>query len=189
MKHKPVHAPIPGLGLRSIKTAFAAALTALIYSFISRNPTFACIGAIFGLGTDFDNSWLNGGNRLIGTLIGGFGGLGLFWFEHQFFTDGNYYFRIILLFLGVIIRVSLSVYLKWPGAIQPGGVVLCIILYNTPPDHMTYALDRMFDTAIGVLVALLINILLPRHRIEQWLSLLSKKQIEAPHDISLSKPE
>ncbi|MEA4955565.1 MAG: aromatic acid exporter family protein [Pseudoflavonifractor sp.] len=181
-EHSPIHAPIPGLGLRSIKTAVAATLTALLYAFLpGRNPTFACIGAIFGLGLDMGDSWRNGGNRLIGTIIGGFLGLGLFWVEHQIFSDGNYYFRLFLLFLGVIVLVSLSVAFRWPGAVQPGGVVLCIILFNTPAHHIEYALNRMLDTGLGVLIALLINLLLPRHRLEKWLRLDQReKEIAAP---------
>lgn len=32
--------------MRNVKTALAAALCALVYYFLDRNPTFACIGAI-----------------------------------------------------------------------------------------------------------------------------------------------
>lgn len=178
-EHKPVHAPIPGLGLRSVKTALAATLVALLYAFLpGRNPTFACIGAIFGLGSDMEDSWRNGGNRLIGTVIGGFLGLGLYQAEHLFFPQGQYWLRLPLLFLGVMVLVCLSVLFHWPGAVQPGGVVLCIILFNTPADHIGYALDRMLDTGIGVVIALGVNLLLPRHRLERWLHLKPKE--EAP---------
>ena len=156
------------IGQRNIKTAFATALTAALYFLIHRNPTFACIGAVFGMGSDMDNSWLNGGNRLIGTIIGGFLGMGLFWVEHAIFPAGNYYFRLPLIFIGVMMLVCASVLFHWPGAVQPGGVVLCIILFNTPVDHITYALDRMLDTGIGVVIALLVNLLLPRQRLEKW---------------------
>ncbi len=168
---KPIHAPIPGLGLRSIKTALAATLTALLYALSNRNPTFACIGAVFGMGNDLENSWLNGGNRLIGTVVGGFIGMGMFAVEHFFFPTGNYFFRLPLLFVGIILLVALVARFKWPGAVQPGGVVLSIILFNTPPNHIAYALDRMVDTGIGVLVALAVNLLLPRERLTRWLHL------------------
>ena len=173
---RPVHAPIPGLGLRSLKTALAATLTALLYAFTPRNPTFACIGAIFGLGNDMDASRLGGGNRLIGTIVGGFIGMGLFWVEHAVSPEGNYFLRLPLLFLGVILLIILSAAFRWPGAVQPGGVVLCIILFNTPPDHITYALDRMADTAIGVAIALLVNYLLPRKRLVKWLHLTDHQE-------------
>ena len=167
-RKKAVHAPFGGLGLSSIKTAIAATLTALLYAFSSRNPTFACIGAVFGLGSDTDNSILGGGNRLIGTVIGGFLGLFLFWVEYLFFPDGNYFFRLPLLFVGVIALVSLSVFFRWPGGVQPGSVVLCIILFNTPANHIAYALDRMLDTGIGVIIAVCVNEILTRERMEKW---------------------
>ena len=75
MKETPAR-PLPHIGLRNLKTALSASLCALIYFFLNRNPAFACIGAIFGMGADMDHSKLHGGNRLFGTVIGGFLGIG-----------------------------------------------------------------------------------------------------------------
>ena len=46
-------------------------------------------------------------------------------------------------------------------------VVLCIVLFSTPIESymMNYALNRIFDTAIGVIAALLVNYFLPRPRV------------------------
>lgn len=173
---KAVHAPLGGLGMRSVKTAIAATLTAFLYAFSQRNPTFACIGAVFGMGSDLENSVLSGGNRVMGTVIGGFIGLGVFWLEHQVFPTGNYWVRLPLLFLGIITLICLSVYFRWPGGVQPGSVIMCIILFNTPSDHIAYALDRMADTAIGVIIALCVNQLLPRTRLERWLHLKDQRE-------------
>jgi hypothetical protein len=53
--------------------------------------------------------------------------------------------------------------------VQPGGVVLCILLFNTPVDtYVAYALNRIFDTTIGVLVALAVSWLLPRGGLQVW---------------------
>lgn len=167
--HQPVHAAVPGLGQRSIKTALAAAILALLYMPFGGNPTFACIGVIFGMGSDIEDSKKSGGNRLIGTIIGGFLGLGTFWVEHAVFAEGNYYFKIALVFLGVILLVWSSVAFRWPGAVQPGGVVLCIILFNTPANHIAYAFSRMIDTAVGVIFAIAVNAFFTRERVDRWL--------------------
>lgn len=175
-KHSPVHAPIPGLGLRSIKTAFATMLTALLYAhFPNSNPTFACIGAIFGMGVNMEDSKRSGGNRFFGTIIGGFIGLGLFKVEHLFFPDGNYWLKVVMVFLGIIILIALCVRFHWPGGVQPGGVVLCIILFNTPPNYINYAIDRMIDTGIGVIISLLVNYEFSRNRVETWLHMKNGK--------------
>ena len=171
-EHNPVHAPIPGLGLRSMKTALAAVLTALLYAFLpNSNPTFACIGAIFGMGADMEDSRRNGGNRFFGTIIGGFIGLGLYWLEHRIFPEGNYWLRLPLVFLGIVIMITVCVLFRWPGGVQPGGVVLCIILFNTPAHHIDYAINRMIDTGVGVVISLLVNYLLHRSRVEHWFRL------------------
>ena len=171
-EHNPVHAPIPGLGLRSMKTALAAVLTALLYAFLpNSNPTFACIGAIFGMGADMEDSRRNGGNRFFGTIIGGFIGLGLYWLEHRIFPEGNYWLRLPLVFLGIVIMITVCVLFRWPGGVQPGGVVLCIILFNTPAHHIDYAINRINDTGVGVVISLLVNYLLPRSRVEHWFRL------------------
>jgi len=174
-KSNPFH-----IGLRNIKTALAATLCALLYFFLDRNPTFACIGAVFGMGSDMSGSRLSGGNRLFGTIIGGLLGMALFRVFIIFHPQGGHYpLILVLLFIGIILLVLLSLRVGWPGAIQPGSVVLCIILFNTPVDtYISYSLNRIIDTGFGVVVALLINYLLPRERLLKWLAPLRKETRE-----------
>ena len=163
----------PTVGMRTIKTATAAAICALIYYFLDRSPAFACIGAIFGLGTSMEHSKLNGGNRLFGTAIGGVLGMVLFRIYLFFHPEGGRSLLLVaLVFIGTILLIVLC-QMFWVGGVQPGGVVLCILLFNTPVDtYISYALNRIFDTGVGVVVALFINKYFPRHKVEQWLEAL-----------------
>ena len=122
--------------MRNVKTAIAATLCALVYYFFDRSPAFACIGAIFGMG--------------------------LFAIYAELFPDGsNRWLLIPLTFVGVVILIVACQYI-WVGGIQPGGVVLCIILFNTPVEtYISYALNRILDTGIGVLAAFFVNAMLP----------------------------
>lgn len=91
----------PTVGMRTIKTATAAALCALIYYFLDRSPAFACIGAIFGLGTNMEHSKLNGGNRLFGTAIGGVIGMVMFRIYLIFHPEGGRsLLLVVLVFIG-----------------------------------------------------------------------------------------
>lgn len=175
--------PRPTVGARNIKTALSASLCALIYFFIDRNPTFACIGAIFGMGANMEHSRLHGGNRLFGTVIGGFLGMGLFRIYLIFYPDGESRLLLVpLLFVGVVILIVLA-QVFWIGAVQPGGVVLCIVLFNTPVDsYVSYALNRMIDTAVGVAMSLLINYLLPRERLDRFIAHLKLRLGRVPAD-------
>ncbi|MBE5802035.1 MAG: FUSC family protein [Clostridiales bacterium] len=156
--------------MRTIKTALAAAICALIYYFLDRSPAFACIGAIFGMGTDVEDGYRNGGgNRLYGTIVGGLLGMLLFRIYLGFVPDGHHTLLLVLLtFVGVVLLVMLC-QVFWIGGVQPGGVVLCILLFNTPVEsYVSYALNRIFDTAVGVLVALVLSYLFPRDCKAVW---------------------
>ena len=176
--HKQFHFRI---GLRNLKTAFAATLCAMLYFPFGRNPTFACIGAIFGLGNDMGHSWLSGGNRFFGTIIGGCIGMACFRAYICFHPDGGTHPLLFLfLFIGVVVLILACQFFKWPGGIQPGGVVLCIILFNTPvATYISYSLNRMLDTGVGFAVALLVNLLLPRERLLKWLGRGTEKTAES----------
>lgn len=169
------------VGMRNVKTALAATLCALLYAFFDRNPTFACIGAIFGMGTDFKNSKLSGGNRLFGTIVGGLIGMVLFYIYIKFYPEPTSNFRFmlfILLFVGIIILVLVCQKLVIPGAIQPAGVVLCIILFNTPMEsYISYPLNRIFDTAIGVIIGIAINMLISRERVAKFKQFITRKKV------------
>lgn len=183
--------PFFHIGMRNIKTALATTLTALLYLLVGRNPTFACIGTIFGVGSDMDNSKLNGGNRFFGTVFGGVLGMVLFKIYITVYPDAEIlrypateavrYHPLILLLLavGVIALILISVAFKWPGAIQPGGVMLCILLFTTPADnYLFYSINRIVDTGIGVLIALGVNLFFPREKVVDALEKMNLKKTD-----------
>jgi len=161
----------PKIGMRNIKTAVAAALCALVYLFFpTRSPAFACIGAIFGMGGNLEQSKLHGGNRFFGTIIGGLIGMLMFRIHLIFYPDGGHtWLQIPLVFIGTVVLIVLCQKF-WVGGVQPGGVVLCIVLFNTPAEtYISYAFNRIFDTGVGVLMALLINSVFPGGFTFRWM--------------------
>lgn len=166
------------IGQQNIKSAIAATLCALVYLLIDRNPTFACIGAIFGVGGDMAGSKLYGGNRFFGTIIGGVLGMILFRLYLFIYPDGaTRPLMLLFVFVGVVLLILAGNLCKWVGAIQPGGVVLCILLFNTPVDtYISYSVNRIIDTGIGVAVGILISLLLPRERLHKILIKLHLKK-------------
>ncbi len=178
------------VGTRGMKTAFTAVICTLLYMLIDRNPTFACIGVVFGTGTDMSSSWLNGGNRLFGTVFGGFVGMGLFSLYIRIYPDGGMHPLILLfIFIGMILMILACVAFRWPGAVQPGGVMLCIMLFNQPVEsYISYSLNRILDTAIGVVLALAVCYLLPKERIVAIINRIKgRKTNEASTDVERGK--
>ena len=174
---------LPTIGMRNIKTATAAALCAFVYFFLNRSPAFACIGAIFGMGSDLSTSKQHGGNRLFGTMIGGFLGIALFRVYLIFRPEGGRSMMLVpLVFIGTVLLIVLC-QIFWPGGVQPGGVVLCIILFNTPVEsYIPYALNRIFDTAVGVLAALLVNSMFPGGFTFEWWERLRQRHRKIRED-------
>ena len=108
------------VGWRTIKTAVSAMLVAIVYCLIGRNPAFACIGVIFGMGVDMRDSIQNGGNRLFGTLIGGLLSIGVFWVYLLFYPQGGHTVFLAVLLGGIsnqwdrLRRGSVTDYLQFP---------------------------------------------------------------------------
>jgi uncharacterized membrane protein YgaE (UPF0421/DUF939 family) len=180
MEHSEQHNHHIHVGQQNIKTALSAALVAFLYLLVDRNPTFACIGAIFGTGSSMSNSKLNGGNRFFGTMIGGALGMLLFRLYILIYPDGETRLLMLLfVMVGVVALILISQICHWVGAIQPGGVVLCILLFNTPVEtYISYSINRILDTGIGVAVALLISWLLPRERMHKLMEALHLRKRE-----------
>lgn len=164
-------------GTRCIKTAVSVTVCTLIYLLIGRNPTFACIGAVFGLGSNMADSRLNGGNRLFGTIFGGLIGTALFTVYLILCPSGELTAIMLpFVFVGIVLLILAAYTFKWKGAVQPGGVMLCIVLFNQPVEsYVSYSLNRIFDTAVGVALSLLIAYLLPKERIVKICDFISGK--------------
>ena len=71
----------------------------------------------------------------------------------------------------ILLGCEVLYYSARPGACRCdfGSVVLCLLLFSIgPDDYISYSLNRMLDTGVGVAMSLLINGLLPRERLDAW---------------------
>ncbi len=145
------------IGMRNIKTTLSVFLCLLLFEIINReNSIFACIAAVICLQNTIVDSMKTGRARVIGTIIGGFvGALSLF-IINTFFND------IILIFiipLGIMILIQICVSIN-----MKQSVVICCVVYlsvmitkNHDNGYLLYTINRVLDTSIGILIALLVN--------------------------------
>lgn len=147
------------LGMRAVKTLVSAGLITFLYALIGRNPCFACIGAVFGMGPQLKAGLKNGGNRVIGSIIGGVVAVLLY----PLYRDGALGISGgVYLTLGLAVILIISQLLGADGGIQPGVVVFYVVLLTVPETrYVRYAIDRIIDTAIGVALSVGINALFP----------------------------
>ncbi|WP_029201198.1 FUSC family protein [Oribacterium sp. NK2B42] len=146
---------------RIIRTVIACFVTAVIYKYLlgDRNPCFACIGAVYGMGSQFQEGFHNGFNRFVGTFIGGLVVIPSYWLymNTPFGIPGEVY-----LCIGVFFVMLINFVLGANNAIQPGTVVYFVVLCTQPVGNfVSYTIARIIDTGVGVLISLGISMLRP----------------------------
>lgn len=138
------------IGMRTFKTGLAVTISFMICSLLnSKSPIFAGIGAIMAMQASVSESFIAGKNRMLGTFVGAFIGL-LFSLALPY----NPFF----IGIGVIITIHLCYIMGWNKALQLSAIVFMSIALNPNLEaKLSYALFRIIDTFIGIIVGMLIN--------------------------------
>ena len=149
----------PKVGMRIYKTLASVLIVTLAYEYLlgARNPCFACIGAVFGMGNMLKDGVKFGGNRFVGTMFGGLIVIPVYWMTLTFPA-----FRYLWLILGLFFVIYSNLMFNQGGAIHPGSVVFFVVMFTVTDDrYISYTIARIIDTGVGVLVSLVINWFFP----------------------------
>lgn len=148
-------------GMRNLKTALCVLICLLITYFINNEITlYSSIAAIVCMQSTIENTLKIGVNRLVGTAIGG--GVAMLLIPTMENKDMHSLFFVFAP-LGIIFVIYICNIIK-----MPGSSVICAIVYltvliapiipsATTPNPYYLAVFRIIDTAIGIVVAMLIN--------------------------------
>ncbi|MFU2164606.1 FUSC family protein [Streptococcus pluranimalium] len=155
------------LGMRTVKTGLSVFIVLLLYKFIDWGGLqIAALSAVFSLREDFGKSVHFGSSRIFGNAIGGCYALLFFIlkdvFAHQFWVT----LLLIPIFTVLTIMTNVS-FNNTPGVISGVATMLIISLSVPAGDSILYALTRIFETFIGVFVAILVNTDL--NKLRKWL--------------------
>lgn len=145
------------IGMRNIKTTLSVFLCLLLFEIINReNSIFACIAAVICLQNTIDDSMKTGRARVIGTIIGGVVGAMVLFIVNTFF-DNRILIFIIPIGIMILIKICVSINMRQ-------SVVICCVVYlsvmitkNHDSGYLLYTINRVVDTSIGILIALLVN--------------------------------
>lgn len=139
------------IGSRNIKTAISVFICISIFQLLNRPyPFYACIAAVICMKNNFQNSFVIGKNRMIGTTIGGLIGLVLS------LIVGN---PSIVVGLGIVLVIYSCNLCKQSDSIVIACIVFIAIMTNLKgtPSYI-YAINRIIDTFIGIIVSILVNV-------------------------------
>lgn len=152
------------IGLRTIKTATAVALCLVLYSIIIPNsaylgPFYACIAAVISMQPTKSKTKHMAINRVIGTMIGGIYSVLLFTLYAHLEIQ---FIEFIFVFIGVILTIITCNKFGFNSGITTGCIVLIgTFTLNFPTSPFVQASCRTIDTAVGVMIAYYVNLILP----------------------------
>ncbi|WP_125152066.1 FUSC family protein [Clostridium rectalis] len=134
----------------SIKVAISVSLCIVLFNILHREyPFYACIAAISCMKESVSSTCVAGKNRFFGTCIGALMGL----IFYLFLKDTAIYCGI-----GIIIIVYLCRLFKHPSSIVISCIVFVAIMTNLKGvPSQEYAIDRIINTFIGIIIAALVD--------------------------------
>lgn len=145
------------LGMRTAKSGFAVFLVLLLFGLFGwKGLQIGALTAVFSLREDFDKSVHFGASRVVGNSIGGFYAL-VFYVLNVFFHGQ---FWVVVVFVPILTMLTIMTNVAMdnkPGII--GGVSALLIISLSIPAHETifYVFARVFETFMGVFIAILVN--------------------------------
>jgi uncharacterized membrane protein YgaE (UPF0421/DUF939 family) len=166
-------------GLRNIKTVLAVLLCLVIYEFLGRDAFLPCITAIITLQGTVHETIKIGTDRIFATIFGGVIGI-IFMSIGRIITWQ--YANFVLIPFGVFLIIYMcSKIIKRPDFITVAcvcflGINVAVGTHTTA--DLTYAISRISDTLIGVLIGMSINFYNPKEK-ENKKEETNKKQEKA----------
>lgn len=173
---------MPKIGMRIVKSSVAVFLCFCIYQLRGEGtPFYSAIAALICMKLDVETSFKTGFTRIIGTFIGGIFGVVVLLAATQLWKlyGINYFFYITVISFMIIPIIYVTLLLKKADASYFSCVVFLSItvVHGFDVNPYIFAMNRVIDTLIGIIVSLVINAVhLPRRaqpillacNLDQW---------------------
>lgn len=140
------------IGPRTLKTALAVTLSIIMVSFYgssTSNLIFATIGALSAMGATFKESVSSSVSQIAAVVFGALAGVLLLSLHMPPLLASGIGIIVVITFYNLL-RLKIS-----PTLACIVVVTICNLTSTTP---FVYAMERIWDTAIGLLVGMLINL-------------------------------
>ncbi|KUO48766.1 MAG: hypothetical protein APF76_17935 [Desulfitibacter sp. BRH_c19] len=149
------------IGPRIWKTGIAVALCIfLVKSFNLTSPLLAVVAAIITIQPSITKSIVQGGNRVVATIIGGSIGFVIV----SFFGS-----HPITVGLAVILAIAISIRLNLQDGIVITAITVAAVMVDVTGDAKYFALYRLLETLIGIGVGVGVNLAFSPPNTEKYL--------------------
>jgi uncharacterized membrane protein YgaE (UPF0421/DUF939 family) len=150
------------IGMRTVKTALSVFICMAVYHLAAPlgyttnfDAFLACTAAVICMQDSVEKSFKSGRNRLEGTGIGALLGMSFLYIDMLFSND---YLILAMTALGIVALITVCNLLRLSDSIVIACVVfLVIVLGQTVNGPFISSVQRLLDTAVGVVIAIAIN--------------------------------
>ncbi|KXT94024.1 hypothetical protein SORDD20_00545 [Streptococcus oralis] len=145
------------LGMRTFKTGIAVFIVLLIFGFFGwKGLQIGALTAVFSLRESFDKSVHFGTSRILGNSIGGFYALVFFLLNTLF--HGAFWVTLLVVPICTMLTIMTNVAMNNKAGVIGGVAAMLIITLSIPSgETFLYVFARVFETFMGVFVAILVN--------------------------------
>lgn len=159
----------PPVGMRIIKSAIGVLLGFIIYLIRGKQgtPFYTALSVLWCVQPYTSNAMANAKQRTIGTLIGAFFGFIVILLEFYILPINNELVRYIVISFMIIPVIYSTVIINKKNA----SYFSCVVYLSIAVNHLTdanpyiFVINRVLDTIIGIILALIINIVrIPRKK-------------------------
>lgn len=151
------------IGMRIIKTVIAVFVCSIIGWLRGEMTFFSMIAAVLCMQKSAEKTVTTSFNRIMGTAVGGLYGVMVLFIETQVHAQKIMPLYCLIVSLMLIPVILTTIAIKKPST----AAFACVVFLSTTIYHVgdadpyTYALNRMLDTVIGIVVALAVNLAMP----------------------------
>lgn len=145
------------LGLRTFKTGVAVFIVLLVFGLFGwKGLQIGALTAVFSLREDFDKSVHFGTSRILGNSIGGFYAL-LFFLINYIFHE-QFWVTLLIVPICTMLTIMTNVAMNNKAGVIGGVSAMLIITLSIPiGETVLYVFARVFETFMGVFVAMMVN--------------------------------
>ena len=145
------------LGMRTFKTGVAVFIVLLVFGLFGwKGLQIGALTAVFSLREDFDKSVHFGTSRILGNSIGGLYAL-LFFLINNLFHE-QVWVTLLVVPLCTMLTIMTNVAMNNKAGVIGGVSAMLIITLSIPTgETVLYVFARVFETFMGVFVAMLVN--------------------------------
>ena len=150
------------VGMRTFKTAVAVGLTLTLFELLHRQPAYlAALSAVFTLRTEHETTLTYGKIRIFGNTLGVVIAMFVVQVGVWLWLPASV-LRIFGSIVGIILVIVLCNAFIGSASIINCSATFFVVLLNTPTDNiLNYGGNRILDTIIGAMIAIIVNRVLP----------------------------